>query len=347
MATSAWLLLGVGAWLFAVCATCALLTAAKRADAQLAAPARAIADAATFAVVGRRVGELSGLLGLRASAIVVAVRAPRPAGPVIAIAASGTAAALLGRMLAPDDHLSARATLSGVRETRAHTTALPLQRGEQTIGAVELTIAPEHAPLNARDLQRLARAGDAISAALTTMPAGSAHDPDPPHTPGYVLYRDRRAIGRLEWRAQAHEPYGWYLARAARPARRLAVDIELDALADSPPLDRRERAQAAAALSTPLALDAAERALRGALPPALSRPHEPDVYKLRVTVTGLDPVTVALCCPSMRVTAAGEACVISGVFDSDTMRTVSRRLNLLGARVLAVFRDPGHTRGPA
>src|SRR4051812_20689928 len=167
MATGAWLLLGTGAWLAAVCATCALLTAAKRADACLAPPARAIVDAATLAEVGRRVGELAGRLGPRASAIVVAVRESRPAGPVVAIAAGGTAAALLGRMLAPDDHVSARAALSGLRETRGHTTALPLERGERTLGAVELTIAPEHAPLTTRDLQHLARAGDAISAALT------------------------------------------------------------------------------------------------------------------------------------------------------------------------------------
>src|SRR4051794_37587191 len=99
MPTSVWLVLGAGAWLAAVAATCALLTAAKRADACLRPPARAGPNRAELAAVDWRVHELSALLEPRVSAIVVAVREPRPAGPVIAIAASGTATWLPGRML--------------------------------------------------------------------------------------------------------------------------------------------------------------------------------------------------------------------------------------------------------
>src|SRR4051812_46062536 len=160
------------------------------------------------------------------------------------------------------------------------------------------------------------------------------------HVAGYVLHRGGRAIARLEWRASARQPAGWYLRRAGQPARRLAVDAALDALADDAPSDPqswRERARLAATLSTPLALDAADRALRGGLPPAPSRPLEPGVYELHVT--GLDPTTLAICCPNLSVIAAGDTSVLGGLLDNNAMRTVIRRLNLLGARVLAIFPD--------
>jgi|1186.fasta_scaffold1110217_1 hypothetical protein len=183
MPTIAWLVIGAGAWVAAVCATCGLLIAAARAGARLQPPVRLIAERAEVAAACWRLGDMLDLLGPRVSAIVVALREPRPAGPVVAIAASGAATPLLGRMLAPDDHLSARVVLSGRREARGHAAAAPLYRGEHTIGAIEITISPQHAPLTARDLDRLTRAADAISAALTTMAAASAHDA-PPQIPG-------------------------------------------------------------------------------------------------------------------------------------------------------------------
>jgi hypothetical protein len=159
-----------------------------------------------------------------------------------------------------------------------------------------------------------------------------------------VLHRGGRAIARLEWRAGPRRPPGWYLRRAGRPARRLAVDAALEARVDDARCDQQswhERAELAAILSTPLALDAADRALRGGLPPAPSRPLEPGVYELHVI--GLDAVTLAICCPSLSVSAAGDTSVLGGVLDDDAMRTVMRRVNLLGARVLAIFPDPRRT----
>src|SRR4051794_13156112 len=160
------------------------------------------------------------------------------------------------------------------------------------------------------------------------------------HVASYVLHRGGRAIARLEWRASPGQPAGWYLRRARPPVRRLVVDAALEALADDLRSDQqgwRERARLAATLSTPLALDAADRALRGGLPPAPARPLEPGVYELHVT--GLDPATLAICCPDLSVIAAGDTSVLAGVLDNDAMRTVIRRLNLLGARVLAIFHD--------
>jgi hypothetical protein len=89
----------------------------------------------------------------------------------------------------------------------------------------------------------------------------------------------------------------------------------------------------------PLALDAADQALRPAPTPAPSPGS--DAYGLQVTVTGLAPTTVALCCPSMHVEGTGETSIITGVFYDATLQAITRRLSLLGAHVLAIFRDPG------
>src|SRR3954468_15622705 len=113
----------------------------------------------------------------------------------------------------------------------------------------------------------------------------------------YELYRGGRVIGRLEWRAFPRAATGWYLRAGARPARRLVVDAGVDELARDVQSDRdrwQERADAAATLSTPLALDAADRALRGGLQHARSGPLKAGAYELHVT--GLDPGTLAIAC---------------------------------------------------
>jgi hypothetical protein len=171
------------------------------------------------------------------------------------------------------------------------------------------------------------------------MEPGSTHDASP-HVSDYVLHRGGQAVARLEWRGRWRAGASWYLRRRARPARRLAVDVGLDAFAGDPLEDRlgwKQSAQAAAALSLPLALDEADRALRGGVPAAPSRPLEPGVYELHVI--GMDASTLALACPSLRVTRAGDTSVIGGVLDDDAMRMLIRRVNLLGARVLAIFRE--------
>src|SRR4051812_6522013 len=186
---------------------------------------------------------------------------------------------------------------------------------------------------------------DARSGRLGTAMDSGSEPQALPYVASYVLHRGGRAIARLEWRASPRQPAGWYLRRARQPARRLAVDAALEELADDTRSDHpswRERARLAATLSTPLALDAADRALRGGLPPAPSRPLGPGVYELHVT--GLDPVTLAVCCPSLSVVAAGDTSVLGGVLNNDAIRTVIRRLNLLGARVLAIF--SGHAARP-
>jgi hypothetical protein len=157
---------------------------------------------------------------------------------------------------------------------------------------------------------------------------------------GYVLYRGGRAVARLEWRARSRASAGWYLRAGARSARRLPLDVGLDALADDAHADShswQERAELAAALSTPLALDAADRALRGGLPAAPARPLEPGAYELHIN--GLDAAVLALARPNLHVTRAGDTSVVAGVLDDQAIGTLVRRVNLLGARVLAIFRE--------
>jgi hypothetical protein len=151
-------------------------------------------------------------------------------------------------------------------------------------------------------------------------------------------------IGYLEWQAGSRAATGWYLRRGARPARRLAVDAGIDGLArdvTSDPDSWQERADSAAALSTPLALDAADRALRGGLPPPPSRPLEPGAYELHVA--DVDAATLAIACPTLIAAAAGDTSVLGGVFDDHAMCAVIRRVNLLGGRVLAIFRRHPHS----
>src|SRR3954452_8153473 len=100
------------------------------------------------------------------------------------------------------------------------------------------------------------------------MEPGSTHDASV-HVADYVLHRGGQAVARLEWRVRGRASAGWYLRRRARPARRLAGDVGLGAVAGAP-LEGRlgcdQWPQAAAPLSLPLALDAADRALRGGVP---------------------------------------------------------------------------------
>ena len=141
---------------------------------------------------------------------------------------------------------------------------------------------------------------------------------------------------------------GWYVRRRSRSARRLTVDSAVDDLARDAISDReswQERADSAAALSTPLALDAADRALRGSLPPPPSRPLERGAYELHVS--GVEPTTLAIACPTMVAAKAGDTSVLHGALDDDAMRAVICRVNLLGGRVLAIFRDDPRAAGAA
>src|SRR3954453_24077822 len=128
-------------------------------------------------------------------------------------------------------------------------------------------------------------------------------------------------------------------AAAGRPARLLEIDAGIDALARDTISDAgswQARADAVAWLSTALALDAADRALRGGLSAPPARPLEPGAYELHVT--GLDAVMLACAFPDAAGVSTGDVSVLAGAFDARSLAAVIRRVNLLGGRVLALFR---------
>jgi hypothetical protein len=146
-------------------------------------------------------------------------------------------------------------------------------------------------------------------------------------------------VARLQWRAHPRDAVGWYLQRRGRPARRLEIDAGIDALARdtlSDPGSWEASADAVAWLSTALALDAADRALRGGLPAPPSRPLEPGPYERHVT--GIDPAMLACAFPEAAGVSAGDVSVLVGAFDARALAAVIRRVNLLGGRALALFR---------
>src|SRR4051812_30638473 len=153
------------------------------------------------------------------------------------------------------------------------------------------------------------------------------------------LQRGGRVVARLQWRSRPRDAVGWYLQRRGRPARRLDIDAGIDALARdslSDPGSWDARADAVAWLSTALALDAADRALRGGLAAPPSRPLEPGRYELHVS--GLDPAMLACAFPEAAGVSAGDVSVLAGAFDARSLAALIRRVNLLGGRVLALFR---------
>src|SRR3954447_17420774 len=155
----------------------------------------------------------------------------------------------------------------------------------------------------------------------------------------FDLQRGGRVVARLQWRSHPRDAVGWYLQRRGRLARRLEIDAGIDALARdsvSDPASWQARADAVAWLSTALALDAADRALRGGLSAPPARPLEPGRYELHVR--GLDAVMLACAFPDAAGVSTGDVSVLAGAFDARSLAAVIRRVNLLGGRVLALFR---------
>jgi hypothetical protein len=123
-------------------------------------------------------------------------------------------------------------------------------------------------------------------------------------------------------------------------ARRLPVDIGFDELADpsSPDShDWQQRTHATTGLSTPLALDAADRALAGGLragPTGLLL-----AGRLRAAGHGPEPGDRRALVPQHAGDRRRPDQHHHRVFDSDAVRTVIRGFNLLGAQVLAISRN--------
>jgi hypothetical protein len=166
-------------------------------------------------------------------------------------------------------------------------------------------------------------------------------DPLPPgHT--YALYARGEPVAELQWRPRPASSPGWYLRRFGHDWRRLAVAAELDAALADPPGSETppETADLTALVSIALALDAAAVLLSG--PPAPpSRTIRSGRYELHVR--GLAAEIVPYAFPETIAAHVGDVAVLAGHFDDTGLVRTTRRVALLGGKLLALF----HADGPA
>jgi hypothetical protein len=151
-------------------------------------------------------------------------------------------------------------------------------------------------------------------------------DPEPfPAPHAYTLYLRREAVARLEWRGRE----GWHLRLGEGRWRRLAVDADLDAALASVVAD-----DLIADVSVALALDAAAQVLRG--PSVRTGPPLP-TGRYELHASGLTPDVLPLAFPETIAVMAGDVSVLAGTFDDRGLAVVTRRIALLGGRLLALF----------
>jgi hypothetical protein len=162
-----------------------------------------------------------------------------------------------------------------------------------------------------------------------------------PHS--YDLFEDRRLIGRLEWRAHPRRQAGWYLMRPTEPSLRLEVDEAIDELASdsrSAEHDWQLNAELAAILSTPLALDAAERVLHPRQQPVRRRFRRlTTAARYEIYVGEVEPGVLAHAVPELPLNSVSDVSVLEGSLLPEAADQIVRRIALLGGRVVAILRD--------
>jgi hypothetical protein len=160
-----------------------------------------------------------------------------------------------------------------------------------------------------------------------------------PHA--YELYEDGRRVGDLRWRGRPRRDAGWYLTVRTRRPQRLSVDPAIDTLAQdvrSSDHDWELNAELSAILSTALALDAAERVLHPRQELARRRFNRLSAGRYEIHVTGVEPTVLAHAVPELPLSAVSDVRILEGELHEDALRTVLRRIALLGGRVVAMFR---------
>lgn len=162
--------IAAAAWLAAVALIWALLKATKQVDAALGS--RAVA-AASAEIAAAAVPYIGWLLDETDDGVIVAAREPWPIGRVVAVAVGGSAAPLLGRDLAVEDVLAARAAWSGRVETRPGAVAAPLVRAGETVGAIAFSVTADSGP-SLGQTKRLLCVAQAINRRLDPVVVGRA-----------------------------------------------------------------------------------------------------------------------------------------------------------------------------
>jgi hypothetical protein len=175
-------------------------------------------------------------------------------------------------------------------------------------------------------------------------------DPEPsgePRPHRYDLFDDGQPIARLEWRAHPRRQTGWYFTPRTGPPLRLDVDPSIDELAAdtrSADHDWQLNAELAAILSTPLALDAAERLVHPSEQPAQRRFRRlSTATRYEIYVADVASTTLAHAIPELPLTSVSDVSVLEGELLPEACDRVVRRIALLGGRVVAILRD---TQGP-
>jgi len=161
-----WLALALVAWLVAVVFICAILTAAKRADAAAAAQAAPVPPPLPLATLERLARDVRRELAV--NQVLIVVRDERAPGRAVAVAGAGVSPSVLGTSLLPRDSVAAAVADSGQSAIAAgHGPLDRLRAGDDPAGdaaAVALAV-PAGAlavarldpaqPLTSVDLQRL------------------------------------------------------------------------------------------------------------------------------------------------------------------------------------------------
>jgi hypothetical protein len=152
----------------------------------------------------------------------------------------------------------------------------------------------------------------------------------------YQLYVAGRPLAVLQWRA-GRRGWGWFLHDSSGRRLQLMVDRGLEGDRRAEHSEDDELADAAAMLSLALALDEAGRILHG---PIVSpkRPARRGRYELEVA--HLDTEVADLAFPEAVAVSIGELCILAGELDDRALAVMTRRVALLGGRVLALFLRP-------
>jgi hypothetical protein len=125
----------------------------------------------------------------------------------------------------------------------------------------------------------------------------------------YRLYDGGAVVSYLQWRSGS----GWYLWQPGTCWQRVAAEPE-----------------------PACALDAAAHALLGPAP-AGGAPRPTGRYELHVR--GLEPDVVPVAFPETIAVRAGDVSVLAGEFDDAALTRLTRRAELLGGDVLALFAE--------
>jgi hypothetical protein len=164
-----------------------------------------------------------------------------------------------------------------------------------------------------------------------------------PRPHAYDLFEEGEQVATLHWLSRPRRAVGWYMTRTGETPQRLFVDSAIEDLARderSSPHDWELHAELAAILSTALALDAAGRSLypeRERRTRRFGRSLAGGRYEIHVA--DVDTGVLARAVPELHLHAVSNVAVLAGELLDGGLELAIQRVNLVGGRVVAVFRN--------